>query len=485
MSNTIYKKLSTVCAITMMAGMVTACGAASNENVSENSASENAAKSEAVSAACTYDPSLANQTSDEEVPVPEGYNLLWHDEFNGSELDPSNWKVEIRKAGWTNQELQEYVNNGTTVFVNDGMLKIKALKLGENEYKSGKVNGNNLREFTYGKVVVRAKVPEGQGLWPAIWMMPERENFYGQWPKCGEIDIMEILGHEPDTSYSTIHYGNPHAQQQGIYKLDEGTFASDFHDYSVEWEPGEMRFYIDDNIVLTVNDWYTGEPGGNTAEYPAPFEQPFHVQLNLAVGGTWPGNPDETTDFENAEFYIDYVRVYQKPEYDTNVIKPKPVMREPNEDGNYINNSDFSLEEDFGDDKDWSFMLFNDGKATASLEDGVAVINTENEGTDDYSVQLVHAGIPFKEGAKYKVTFDGKAEEDRTMNVCISAPNQGYARYLPDTKVELTTKWQTYEYEFEMTEADNADARIEFNMGATGSSSTIMLDNVCVMEITE
>ena len=180
------------------------------------------------------------------VPEIEGYNLLWYDEFDGDKMDESKWNYEPHEPGWTNNELQEYTTSTDNVFVRDGKLVLKAIKTqkdGKDYYTSGKVTGQNKTDFQYGKVVVSAKVPEGQGLWPAIWMMPKEESFYGQWPKCGEIDIMESLGSDTTISYSTIHYGEPHAEQQGtITKAGADSFSSKFHEYSVEWEPGEMRF---------------------------------------------------------------------------------------------------------------------------------------------------------------------------------------------------------------------------------------------------
>ncbi len=276
----------------------------------------------------------------------DGYNLLWSDEFDGTELNMEKWNYEQHAPGWTNAELQEYTDSTDNMYIEDGKLVIRAIKTkdesGNDYYTSGKVTGQNKTDFLYGKVVVSAKVPKGQGLWPAIWMMPTQESKYGQWPKCGEIDIMEVLGNQPEIAYGTIHYGEPHAEQQGIYTLENGSFADDFHEYSVEWEPGEMRFYIDGNLYHTVNQWFTAVEGQEDKPYPAPFDQTFFVQLNLAVGGTWPGNPDETTDFENAKFIIDYVRVYQKPEYDTNVEKPAIEFRKPTDDGNLIYNGDFA-----------------------------------------------------------------------------------------------------------------------------------------------
>lgn len=428
-----------------------------------------------------------NQVADSEVPELEGYTLLWHDEFNGTTMNEEIWKYEPRSPGWTNNELQAYTKSTKNVFVRDGHMVLKAIKTldedGEDYYTSGKITTKRLKDFMYGKVVARAKVPEGQGLWPAIWMMPTEENTYGQWPKCGEIDIMEVLGHQTDVAYGTIHYGSPHAEQQGIYTLAGEKFSDDFHEFSVEWEPGEMRFYVDGNLYHTVNDWFTGEEGGEEEPYPAPFNQTFYVQLNLAVGGTWPGNPDETTDFDKAEFEIDYVRVYQKPEYDTNVTKPEKVFREPLADGNLIYNGDFAEQEALDDEVNWNFYLLEGGAGQAAIADNILTITPENEGTANHSVQLVQPELPMRQGKKYRVTFDAYAAEARDMIVCISAPTAGWIRYLEDTKVTLSTDWQTYTYEFEMTEKDDNNGRLEFNMGNQGSTAAIYLRNVRVEEI--
>ena len=425
-----------------------------------------------------------------ETPELEGYNLLWSDEFDGTELNTDVWNYEPHEPGWTNNELQEYTTSTDNVFVRDGHLVIKAIETeqdGAAYYTSGKVTTQNTQDFMYGKVVVSAKVPEGQGLWPAIWMMPQDESFYGQWPKCGEIDIMEVLGNDTTTSYSTIHYGEPHAEQQGTITLENGSFSDDFHLYSVEWEPGEMRFYTDDELVLTVNDWFTAVDGEDEKDYPAPFNQPFFVQMNLAVGGNWPGNPDETTDFDNAEFEIDYVRVYQKDEYDTNVTKPEQNYREPLEDGNYIFNGGFAEAEDLEDDEDWRFLLFNGGEAQAYIDadNGELVVETTAEGSEEYSVQLVQANLPMLKGHTYQLTFDIKADEARDAVVCVSAPTAGWIRYFEDTTIDVPTDWQTYTFDFEVTAKDDNNGRLEFNMGNHGYTSTIHIANVRIEDITE
>ena len=467
------KKLTSVLAVLLSLTLLTSC----NDNqIAESSVDETVTETEAT-------PELpVTQT-----PELEGYNLLWSDEFDGDSLNEEIWNRELREPGWTNNELQEYTDSDENIYVEDGYLVLRAIaeeRDGATYYTSGKVNSQNNAQFQYGRVEVRARVPEGQGLWPAIWMMPQDESFYGQWPKCGEIDIMEVLGNDTSTSYSTIHYGEPHAEQQGTITLEDGSFSSDFHVFVVEWEPGEMRFYTDDVLVLTVNDWFTAN-GGVEEEYPAPFNQPFFVQMNLAVGGNWPGNPDETTDFDNAAFYIDYVRVYQRDEYDMNVEKPPMVFREALEDGNFIYNGDFAEQEDLNDTEDWFFLLFNDGIGEASIEDNEIIITSEDDGTEEYSVQLVQPDLPVLNGHTYRVTFDIWAEQDRDCVVCVSAPTAGWIRYLPDTSIDIGPEWQTYEFEFTSNERDDNNGRLEFNMGNHGFTDTIRITNVRYEDITD
>ena len=473
-----FRILAVVSALALLSG----CGSKPETSSESSSAPESAAETtqEETTEAAT------EAEADSDIPEIEGYNLLWNDEFNGDALDETIWNYEPHEPGWTNEELQEYTTSTDNVFVRDGNLVIKAIKSkkdGKDYYTSGKVTAQNKKDFTYGKVVARAKAPEGKGLWPAIWMMPQDESYYGQWPKCGEIDIMEVLGSDVKTAYGTLHYGEPHGEQQGTVVLDNGSFADDFHEYSVEWEPGEMRWYIDDELYLTVNDWFTAVQGEDEKPYPAPFDQPFFVQMNLAVGGTWPGDPDENTDFDNAEFEIDYVRVYQKPEYDTNVKKPEKKFREPLEDGNFVYNGDFSEAEDLTDDENWKFLLFEGGEGAAEIRDNMIVISSEAEGTEDYSVQLVQPQMPIIKGKKYRVTFDAWADEERDMIVCVSAPNAGWIRYLEDTTLTLSTEKTTYTYDFEMTEKDDPLGRLEFNMGHKGSTATIYITNVRLEEI--
>ena len=416
----------------------------------------------------------------------EGYTLRWQDEFDGAELNRDDWNVELHEPGWVNNELQSYVDSPENIYLEDGKLVLKPVETknadGTVSYTSGRVNTQNKHDFKYGIFEARAKVPAGQGFLPAFWMMPTNENLYGQWPRCGEIDIMEVLGNDTTRSYGTLHYGNPHSQSQAGCTLTEGSFSDEYHTFAVEWEPDRISWYVDGVMIHTENDWYSATEGQGEITYPAPFDQPFYIILNLAVGGNWPGSPDETTDIANAAFYVDYVRVYQKDSYDEDVQKPEKTvtLREPDAAGNYIVNGDFAAAESLSDSEGWSFLTTLGGEGAAAIENGALRVTTANPGTVDYSVQLVQPGLPLQEGGVYEVRFDASADAPRTMKVGVSAPDRGYKRYLEDTAVQLTTEKQTYTYTFTMTDDADPNGRLEFNMGAAGSDAGITLSNVWV-----
>lgn len=246
----------------------------------------------------------------------DGYELVWEERFDGDSLKLEDWNIELHEPGWVNHELQRYTASPDNIYIEDRKLVLKPVKTvdetGRVSYTSGRVTTQNKHDFIYGIFEARAKVPKGRGFLPAFWLMATDEDVYGQWPRCGEIDIMEVLGHKTDTTYGTLHYGNPHCQSQGFYTLGEGGFADGYHTFQVEWEPEKINWYVDGKLLHTENSWYSITEGKGEIPYPAPFNQPFYIILNLAVGGNWPGSPDDTTDFEKAAYVIDYVRVYQK-----------------------------------------------------------------------------------------------------------------------------------------------------------------------------
>lgn len=426
-------------------------------------------------------------------------DLIWEDDFDGDFLNTENWNYEPHEPGWVNNESQRYVTEKANVnaapedqnvIVKDGFLTIQARKYvdekGNVTYTSGRINTQHKQDFMYGRFEARLKVPYGNAFLPAFWMMPTEESLYGQWPKCGEIDIMEVLGNQTDTSYATIHYGEPHRESQGSKKLDGGDFSKEFHEFACEWDPGEIRFYVDGELIHTENDWFTKIEGTEEKPYPAPFDQTFYIILNLAVGGTWPGSPDPNGEFgENAQLVVDYVKVYQKDEYDTNVEKPVKEVNfsEADETGNYLKNGDFSEAEALDDEEGWIFLTAGEGVASASIHDGEIQIDTQDPGELDYSVQLVQPGMPMQKGATYCLSFDACADEERTMKPAVTAPDVSWIRYLQDTETVITTEKQNYRFEFEMTEEDDANGRVEFNMGNQPSSASLHISNVRLEKI--
>lgn len=242
------------------------------------------------------------------------WTLVWSDEFDGTALDTGKWSAQVgdgcalNLCGWGNNELQWYQAENASV--SDGTLTITARReqVEGREYTSARLRTLGKGDWTYVRVEARARLPRGQGIWPAIWMLPS-DNAYGGWAASGEIDIMELVGHEPARVHGTLHYGGsaPNNTYSGAYyDLPGGTFADDFHVFAMEWERGEIRWYVDGRLYQRQTDWFS--TGG---VYPAPFDQPFHLVLNVAVGGNWPGNPDGTTSFPQT-MALDWVRVYQR-----------------------------------------------------------------------------------------------------------------------------------------------------------------------------
>ncbi len=472
--------------------MLTACG---NKAEEKTEATTTAATTEVATEAATEATTEATTeavseeaSTDEAVDAKEdpkaGYHLLWEDNFDGDKLAEEDWNYEVHEPGWVNHELQEYVASEDYAYVKDGQLVIQPVKDGD-KYYSGRVNTQNKRSLKYGRIEASIKVPEGKGFLPAFWMMPDDEGFYGQWPKCGEIDIMEVLGDDTKKQYGTLHFGEPHTQRQGIYELKDGDFSKEFHEYAIEWEPGEIRWYVDGEQFFATSDWFTKVDGEDEKAYPAPFNQNYHVILNVAVGGDWPGNPDDSTVFdERAAMYVDYVRMYQKDSYDENVTKPEKKMsfKEADETGNFVTNGDFAADEDLTDDNDWKFLIAKDGEGEAKIGDHEIIISSTNEGTEEYAVQLVQPNMPMVQGKTYTFSFEAYAEEPRQMKPAITAPEVDWIRYFPDTPVDLTTDWQTYSFTFEMKDKDDDKGRVEFNMGKQGSTATIHIRNVRLEE---
>lgn len=264
----------------------------------------------------------------QQYPDSAEYHLVWEENFDQEErkLSKDDWNYEAHKAGWVNRELQAYKNTEEYAFVKNGELVIQPTKevddSGKVSYYSGRVNTSRKHDFKYGLMEAKIKIPKGKGFLPAFWMLPTQTSLYGNWPRCGEIDIMEVVSNDPTKEHGTIHFGDPHEQRQGSVS-NGANYSEEYHVFAVEWLPGLIRWYVDGEKFFETSDWFTAS-NGEEKPYPAPFDQDFHIILNVAVGGDWPGDPDPDLVFdENVAMHVDYVRVYQKDSYDENVKKPE------------------------------------------------------------------------------------------------------------------------------------------------------------------
>lgn len=275
-------------------------------------------------------------------PAKPGWRLVWSDDFEGDAIDRSKWDFDLGNGffdyrnhawvpGWGNEELQYYTDDPRNISVADSLLTIRVLKepLHGCGYTSARIktrrrDGTPLFTKRFGKFEFRAKVPHGKGLWPALWMLPQ-DDAYGAWAASGEIDVMEIVGERPREYLGSIHFGSTFPKRTLVTHVH--TFAGtgtvgDFHVYAVEWEPGRIRWSVDGVHWATQTFWWScsalrngkGIEARGKADinpWPAPFDQPFYIVMNVAVGGNFPGMPNPATEFP-AELVVDYVRVYDK-----------------------------------------------------------------------------------------------------------------------------------------------------------------------------
>ncbi len=244
------------------------------------------------------------------------WKLIWKDDFNGKKLNPKKWNVLIRETS-KHDELQYYIPE--EVYLQDGNLRIRSSKrdYGNKHYTSGRLDTKDKLAITYGKIEIRGKLPVGQGIWPAYWLYPQNRDWAMEYvmqeavangketsipelrPWYTEIDMMEFLGHEPNVFYATYHYNSFKGKKMtsSAKYVADFNFSDDYHTYVLEWEPEAIRWYIDGKLIHTATE---GVP-----------HEPHFLIMNTAIGGSWPGNPDETTVFPQYHD-IDYVKVYQR-----------------------------------------------------------------------------------------------------------------------------------------------------------------------------
>jgi beta-glucanase (GH16 family) len=255
-----------------------------------------------------------------------GWKLLWSDEFAGpakSPPDPSKWRYDLGADGWGNHELEEYTDSTANVTMDGhGHLLVRAIRSGQGKYTSGRLKTQGRFEVQYGKIEARIRVPFGQGIWPAFWMLGSNISEVG-WPNCGEIDIMENIGKEPSIIHGTVH-GPGYSGGQGISAQTslggKKAFSSRFHIFAVEWSPESIMFSLDrvTYAKVTRESLRAGERWV--------FDKPFFLLINLAVGGDWPGNPDPATRFPQT-LVVDWVRVWRAANHDRALCGSAPFSK--------------------------------------------------------------------------------------------------------------------------------------------------------------
>jgi beta-glucanase (GH16 family) len=236
-----------------------------------------------------------------------GYHLAWSDEFNGGSLNTQDWNYEQGGSGWGNNELENYTNRTQNVFLSAGHLVIEARQesFGGNNYTSGRLTTQGKQSFTFGRIDIRAKLPVSKGMWPALWMLGTNISSVN-WPGCGETDIMELIGTYPARITGSLHWlqsGGSEGTYNSNYSLNSGDFSQQFHVFSIIWQKDSVQFLVDDHP-------YVNGGVSDAAGSIYPFNNPFFFIFNVAVGGSWPGPPDNTTIFPQRMF-VDYVRVFQ------------------------------------------------------------------------------------------------------------------------------------------------------------------------------
>ncbi|ADU28972.1 family 16 glycosylhydrolase [Evansella cellulosilytica] len=464
---------------------------------------------------------LKEVDSFEQPPQPDReWELVWSDEFEGNELDTTKWNYDIGNGfysgsewipGWGNNEKQYYTEEN--ISVEDGYLVIEARELdepitdqhGTYQFTSGKITTENLFSQAYGRFEARMKLPEGQGYWPAFWMMPQ-DDVYGGWAASGEIDIMENRGSETDRVGAAIHYGgvwprNTHSG--GSYRFPEGQSTTDFNTYSIEWEPGEIRWYVNDDLYTTLNDWHS-----ENGEYPAPFDQEFFMILNLAVGGWYGGDPDETTEFPG-QVVVDYVRVYEEvgadypdptPPGDGNGEDPGQDPGDGNQPGNgsggwveigenLIVDGTFDNTTEFGNPD--NLLLWNvhnqglydawAGLANFSVEKGQVKAGIQQVGWEWWHIQLFQdVEVP---SGTYKIVFDMMSERNRNVNVELVGSGTGIHQF------EIGNTMETYEAIIDVDA--NGEYSLMFGLGREQGQPelsvpyNIFIDNIKLVEVEE
>ncbi len=395
------------------------------------------------------------------------WRLVWSDEFDGEGLDASKWSH--LRSGYHNNEQAYYSPSHATV--SNGSLTLLAERKPSPDgkpYTSGAVTTKGKFSQAFGRFEARMKLPVGRGYWPAFWLMPEDQVRYGPWPSCGEIDIMETAGDE-NAFCGTLHFGNRNNQHGargiGSMKLPDGARCDAFNTYAVEWEPLGMRWYCNGVLMGTITNWHTYGPTGQKRQpRPAPFDQPFHIILNLAVGGNFGGNRLPEDGNTSAQMGVDYVRVYAKDAYampdKDEVWEQKDVSDWIPTGGNLVADGGFS-------DSDLVLWLHEGASiADPDVEDGTLKIDIRGNVFEQHRQLAFHVKrLKIIQGNWYRLSFRARSSVPcRHIRPVVERPHAGWQKLFLGQSLQTTEDWQAYCFDFEATATD-PKARLLFYFG--------------------
>lgn len=463
------------------------------------------------------------------------WQLVWSDEFEGNGLpDSDKWYFDTQGNNWDwgNNEDQNYTPAtyaNPNAWLEDGKLVIEARKEeytwpGDGEtksYTSARLVSRGEGSWLYGRVEVRAKLPVGTGVWPAIWMLATN-SVYGNWPNNGELDIMENVGYDPDRIHFTVHtesYNHAIGTSKGSNTLLTEP-SNNYYTYGLQWYPDKVEFMVDDIVYFTFHK--------ESDDYKVwPFNQPFHLLLNIAVGGEWGGLHGIDTTIFPQRMYVDYVRVYQQTGgegvYNVNIntseggtVSKNPDQTTHNEGSQITLSATPEPEYRFacwtGDinstQTPWTFNVVQDISATAvfnhwcdwvlngkfdygmqywqhvvhegatgtsEVSDGELHVNISNAGSDLWSNSVMQSDITIEQGEQYYFSFTARAEQNRTIYAGIGMNSAPWQTYLYE-QVSLTPDMQTYKFNFVHNAETDSTTRVMFDLGQ--DNTNVVLDNI-------
>ena len=396
------------------------------------------------------------------------YELVWEENFDGTSINQANWNFQT--GSWSGSQVQNcYTTNNTDV--SGGTLQIEArYEPGSvcsgvtRDFTSGFIQTKNIIDWTFGRFEARIKMPASNSTWPAFWMSPQ-DKIYGDWPQSGEIDILEIKGHDMTKSYGNAIWGiegMPINQDKQTYNFPPGNGADNWHVYAVEWNLGKFDYFIDGNYYGTIDNF----DAPNATTHPGPFDDGFYLRLNMAVGGTYLDPPWNDANNAIAELpatmEVDWVRVYQ------DLGNCPPVECDLVENGGFDNGLN-----------NWNLFEHNTANGNLSiLGNGFTKIDIINPGTSSWHLALRQTGLALENGKTYYVRLTAYADASRSAPIIISKSDGTQYTYISQS---LTTSPTIYEHQFTMNAA--TDLNGVFNLNVGNNLADVYVTNISISEV--